>query len=71
MNALNESPELAATAYKIADSWSMCDIESNAVAAKSLGCRWWDTSQLDDLDDGGLVFRGRDGGRFVHVALLS
>src|SRR5438128_1491185 len=26
---------------------------------------------LDDLDDGGLVFRGRDGGRFVHVALLS
>lgn len=34
---------------------SMCDIECNTASVTSIGCRWWDTSKPDDLDDGGVA----------------
>lgn len=49
------SPEIAAMAYKIADSMSMCEIESYCAPVESVGCRWWDTSQPDDVDEGGVA----------------
>lgn len=68
---LNESPQLAAQAYKIADEMSMCDIESNSVPVRGVGRMWWDTDpergaeegmqeSLSYLDGRGLLIRRPD-----------
>lgn len=78
MKSANVSPELAAKAYEIADSWSMCDIESNTAAIKSLGWRWWDSSSADDdgvdkslayLDARGLVIRHPEHPHWVRFTI--
>jgi hypothetical protein len=55
MTALNESPELAAQAYEIADSMSMCDIECNTHPVEVEGVNWWNTAIVDPQDDGGVA----------------
>lgn len=55
MKAAYVSPELAAQAYELADSFCMCDIECNTAPVKSDGRRWWNTGAVDEFDDGGIA----------------